>query len=380
MNGPPRLLSVSIEEVTPGTAAGTHVCELAAALTRQGATVEVVAPPVDGAPPRGVLWRLVRIAATLRRAASRLHGQDVLYLRAHPLLWPLARQARFRGIPVVQEVNGREADIFLTHPWARPSARILIAMQRAQYRDASAISAVTEGLASWVRRLPGVNGQVGQVANGVNTRVFAPGVPPPKELPEAPYVVFFGGFHRWHGIGTILDAVRDAAWPAPVRMVFIGEGPDSSLVDAAAVDARLAGRVVRVGRLDQPTLASIVANSLTSLVIIENNGGKAETGLAPLKLFESLACGVPVVVSDQPGMASLVRAARCGLVVPERDPAALASAVADLANDLEGAAEMGARGREEALARHSWDVKAGELLAFIVPLLPARRDAGSRAA
>jgi glycosyltransferase involved in cell wall biosynthesis len=378
MNESLRLLSVSIEEVTPGTAAGTHVRELAAALARQGAMVEVVAPPTDGPPPRSVLSRLVRIARTLMQAASRLPQQEVLYLRAHPLLWPLARLARLRSIPVVQEVNGREADIFLTHPWARPMARMLIAMQRAQYRDASAIAAVTEGLAAWVRGLPGVNGRVGRVANGVNTGVFAPGAPRAKELPEAPYAVFFGGFHRWHGIGTILDAVRDPAWPAPVRMVFVGEGPEAPLVDAAAAEPQLAGRVVRFGRLDQPSLASIVSNSVGSLVIIENSGGKAETGLAPLKLFESLACGVPVVVSDQPSMADFVRNARCGLVVPERDPAALASAMADLAADHERAAAMGKRGREEAVARHSWDVKAAELLAFLAPLLPARRGVGLR--
>lgn len=378
MNGSPRLLSVSIEEVTPGTAAGTHVGELAAALARQGVLVEVVAPPSDGPPQRGMLSRLARIARTLMRAASRLPRQDVLYLRAHPLLWPLARLARLRGILVVQEVNGREADIFLTHPWARPMARMLIAMQRGQYRDASAVAAVTEGLATWVRGLPGVNGRVGRVANGVNTSVFAPGAPRPKEVPEAPYAVFFGGFHRWHGIGTILDSVRDPAWPAPVRMVFVGEGPEAPLVDAAAVDPSLAGRLVRFGRLDQASLAAIVSNSLASLVIIENSGGKAETGLAPLKLFESLACGVPVVVSDQPSMADFVRTTRCGLVVPERDPAALASAMADLAADLDRAAAMGARGRQEAVARHSWDVKAAELLAFLGPLLLARRVAGSR--
>jgi glycosyltransferase involved in cell wall biosynthesis len=83
-------------------------------------------------------------------------------------------------------------------------------------------------------------------------------------------------------------------------------------------------------------------------------------------------------VSDQPSMADFVRTARCGLVVPERDPAALASAMADLAVDLDRAAAMGKRGREEAVARHSWDVKADELLAFLAPLLPARRGVGSR--
>lgn len=378
MNGPPRLLSVSIEEVTPGTAAGTHVRELAAALARQGAMVEVVAPSTDGPPPRGVLSRLVRIARTLMRAASRLPQQEVLYLRAHPLLWPLARLAKARSVAVVQEVNGRDVDIFVTHRWARPMARALVALQRAQYRDAQAIAAVTPGLVDWAAALPGVAGRVGLVANGVNTMVFAPGAPRPEEAPPGPYAVFFGGFHRWHGVASILDAVRHPAWPPGLAMLFIGDGTEAARVDAAAAEPALAGRVRRLGRRSQSEIAALVSHALASLVVTENRGGLADTGLAPLKLFESLACGVPVVVSDQPGMADLVRGAGCGLVVAERDPAALACALAELAADPARAAALGRLAREEAVARHSWDAKAADLLAFLVP--PPPRNAASHPA
>lgn len=378
MNGPPRLLSVSIEEVTPGTAAGTHVRELAAALARQGAMVEVVAPPSDGPPPRGVLSRLVRIARTLMQAAFLLPRQDVLYLRAHPLLWPLARLAKTRGIPIVQEVNGRDVDIFVTHRWARPVARPLVALQRAQYRDAAAIAAVTPGLAAWSAALPGVTGGVGLIANGVNTRIFAPVAKRPEEAPPGPYAVFFGGFHRWHGVVSILDAVRHPAWPAGLAMLFVGDGTEAARVDEAAAEPALAGRVHRLGRRGQAEVAALVSHALASVVVTENRGGLAETGLAPLKLFESMACGVPVVVSDQPAMADLVRSAGCGLVVPERDPAALAHALAELAADPGRAASLGSLAREEALARHSWDTKATELLAFLAPLLPTRGGSESR--
>lgn len=367
-----RLLSVSVEEITPGTAAGTHVRELAAALARRGATVEVIAPPPGSMRP-GVARRLARIGATMRRAARRLPGQDVLYLRAHPLLWPLARLARARGIAVVQEVNGRESDIFLTHRWARPFAGALRALQRAQYREADAVAAVTPGLADWVRGL-GARGRVGTVANGVNTAVFAPGAARPAEAPEGRYVVFFGGFHPWHGIGTMLDALRRPEWPGSVRLLCIGEGPEAARVDAAAADPLLARRLARLGRRDHAALAALVAPALASLVVIENRAGKAETGLAPLKLFESLACGVPVVVSDAPDMAALVRRAGCGLVVPEADPRALAEAVATLAADPAQAAALGRAARAEAVAAQGWDARAGELLALLRPILPAGRE------
>ncbi len=369
-----RLLSVSVEEVTVGSAARTHVFELAAALRRQGALVEVVSPSTDGAARPNLPARLWRIAKTMRRAAGRLSGYDILYLRAHPLLWPLARLAKARGLYVIQEVNGREADIFVTHRWARPLASLLIFLQRTQYRDATAIVAVTQGLVDWLRHLLGTTARIACVSNGVNIDLFAPGAQRPKEVPDALYAIFFGGFHPWHGIETMLNAVRHSAWPQGVKFVLVGDGPEAPIVDAAAIESDLAGRVIRLGTRDHQSLAAIISHSLVSLVIIENRNGKAETGLAPLKLFESLACGVPVIVSDQPGLTELVNSAGCGLIIPERDPGALAHAVADLAADAEKLMAMGRAARAEAVTRCSWDAKAIDLLDICESLVPERNS------
>jgi glycosyltransferase involved in cell wall biosynthesis len=315
----------------------------------------------------------------MRRAAKQLSGHDILYLRAHPLLWPLARLAKARGLQVIQEVNGREADIFVTHRWARPLASLLILLQRAQYRDATAIAAVTQGLVEWLRSLPGTSKQLACVANGVNIDLFSPGLPRHPDSPMTPYVIFFGGFHPWHGIETMLAAARHPVWPQGVKFVLVGDGPEASLVDAAAGAGAfpVSDRIIRFGHRDQQTLAGIISHAMVSLVIIENSHGKAETGLAPLKLFESLACGVPVIVSDQPGMGDLVRKAGCGLIVPERDPAALAQAVAELAADSARVAALGRAAREEALVRCSWDARALELLSMFDRLKPLSETNGA---
>jgi glycosyltransferase involved in cell wall biosynthesis len=116
---------------------------------------------------------------------------------------------------------------------------------------------------------------------------------------------------------------------------------------------------------------------MVSLVITENIDGIAETGLAPLKLFESLACGVPVIVSDQPGMGDLVRKAGCGLIVPERNPAALALAMAKIAADPARISALGRTAREEALARCSWDARAIELQNMLDRLKPLSETKGA---
>jgi glycosyltransferase involved in cell wall biosynthesis len=89
--------------------------------------------------------------------------------------------------------------------------------------------------------------------------------------------------------------------------------------------------------------------------------GRSSTGMNPLKLFETLACGIPAIVSELPGQADLVREGRCGLVVPCGDAAALARAVGELAADPGAAREMGRRGAAVVRAAHSWRARAVEI-------------------
>lgn len=79
--------------------------------------------------------------------------------------------------------------------------------------------------------------------------------------------------------------------------------------------------------------------------------------MMPLKLFESLACGVPVVVSDYPGIADTVRAVGCGLVVAPGNPRELAQAVSRIWSSPDASGE---RGRAWVEVEHSWKARAKE--------------------
>jgi glycosyltransferase involved in cell wall biosynthesis len=96
-------------------------------------------------------------------------------------------------------------------------------------------------------------------------------------------------------------------------------------------------------------------------VPIVDVSGRAATGLAPLKLFETLAAGLPVIVTEYPTQADFVRDNACGMVVTAGDAGALARAVAALAADPIAAREMGARGRRAVEREHSWDLRAAEV-------------------
>jgi len=258
------------------------------------------------------------------------------------------------GMPVVQECNGPYEDLFIAYPRLRIARPIFDAMQRWQYGHASAIVAVAEGLAGWLRQEAG-HDRVVTIGNGANTDVFSPDAPRLPGLPER-FAVFFGQFPPWQGISSLLEAVGLPAWPSGLPLVFVGDGAMQPDVEAAV--AEMPGRVLYVGRLPYAEVAEVVAHATASFVPMV--APERETMFSPLKLYESMACGVPVVASDVVGISEVVNESRCGILFPAGDARAIAEATARIVGDPIAAREMGLRGREAAVSRFSWRARAAQ--------------------
>jgi glycosyltransferase involved in cell wall biosynthesis len=211
---------------------------------------------------------------------------------------------------------------------------------------------VTKELAQWLAQdLP--PDRINVIANGANTDLFRP-----IKRDREPFVVFFGGLTGWHGIDLMLNAIRDPRWPAGVELVIIGAGAQESAV-REAVDAGLPVRWL--GYRPHEQIPELIAGAIAGLSPITNPRGRSSTGVSPLKLYETLACGIPVIATDLPGQTEVVRACDCGLIIPCDDAPGLAKAVAQLAADPDASREMGRRGAEYIRAQHSWAARAAEI-------------------
>jgi glycosyltransferase involved in cell wall biosynthesis len=337
-----------------GQASYVHIHEIVDNLRRLGWHVDLFAPR-PGAPDqrRGSLAKAGEYLATMWRAFKSLRACDVLYVRAHALAWPVAMAARLRGRLLVEEVNGTELDLIVSRPWLRPLRGLLRWLYVSQYRHSQHLFPVANELAEWLRAETR-HDRVSVVPNAANTDLFRPIERQPKE----PFVVFFGGLTDWHGVDVMVDAVRQPAWPAGIRLVVIGTGARQRLVE----DAVRAGLPVRwLGYRPYEEIPELVAGAIAGLIPTTNPLGRSSTGMNPLKLFETLACGIPAIVTALPGQADLVTEGRCGLVVPCGDAVALARAVARLVADPGEAREMGRRGAALVRAAHSWRARAVEI-------------------
>jgi len=367
-----RLAYLCLEAPREGQASFAHVYEIAQGLVACGWRVDIMAPNYSGRWERpNLLARLLDYVRVQYRAARLLKNYDALYVRAHPLAWPTSMLARLRGIPVVQEVNGTYTDLYVAYPGAKLFRAALDVLQRSQYRAADAIVAVTQKLREWVvsETMPQTV-RVEVVSNGANIGTFSPTAKSVANLP-AKYVVFFGGLTRWHGTDDMSACVFSAHWPDDVSLVVAGDGDGA---ESLRTIAKYQPRLLILGRVPYKDIAGIVCGSLGGVIPIgDPNGRSSAAGLAPLKLFETLACGVPAIVTDFPGQADLVREHGCGLVYTSGDADALAKAVAVLEGDRDAAREMGARGRKLVEEKYAWRVLAEQTHRLLADLVSRAR-------
>ena len=336
----------------PGSAAATHVHEICEGLRRRGIAVDLIAEGGDK-------WRfgdrVLRYFRVLGRSMAALPRTRAVFFRSHFAALPVALAARLLRRPTIHEINGAYDDAFVTHPRFKVLRWMLAWAQRVQYRWATALVAVTPDLVSWGRE-EARHQRVSLISNGANTALFREDGP--RMAHKRPYVMFFGGLVRWHGVDVMLEAARSPAWPEGVDLVIAGAMVDESLRPQLESPPR---NVVWLGGRCQKELPALIRGAVAALVPISDPEGRSSRGVMPLKMFEALACGTPVIISDLRGQAEFVRATGCGLVVPIADPDGLAAAVARLAGDPELASALGRKGALIVAAEHSWEARAAEV-------------------
>lgn len=107
------------------------------------------------------------------------------------------------------------------------------------------------------------------------------------------------------------------------------------------------------GYVDRIRVADLLQSACAGLVALHPK--KSYIDSYPVKLFEYMAAGLPVIASDFPIWREIVSTADCGLLVDPLDPAAIARAMSWIIEHPEEASRMGERGRQEVIKKYNWD-------------------------
>ena len=308
-------------------------------------------------------------AAWAARAGRRLARPDVVWGISTPLTaaWAAARVAQHWEVPWVFEVQ----DLWPSFPVAMgavPTAlarQQLFALEKRLYDSAAHIVPLSPDMSRYMAGLGIADNKITTLLNGTDldlaaraTLAAVAALRHAQGLDGQQVVLYAGTFGRANDMPTVVAAAEAlvAANPA-VTFLFLGHGFFEPLVAAAA--ARWPGRIRLVGGQARHAvfgwfaLADVAVVSFLDMPVLDTN--------SPAKLYDALAVGTPVVVTNKGWTKTLVEQHGCGWYAPAGDAAALAARLQQVLANPPALAAAGQRGRTLAHAEFDRVAIAGHM-------------------
>jgi glycosyltransferase involved in cell wall biosynthesis len=356
-----------------------HVQEVIRALREHSTRVELFASRLGGDPPpdfedivvhalppipKGELAYREQAALTrndvLHTMLERSGAFDLVYERYS--LWSFAgmEYAKAVRVPGLLEVNAPLIEEQATH---RGLVDRVCAERVAErvFRAATGLIAVSTEMAAYLEVFPAAQGRVHLVPNGVDPQRFSTGLTPTRPAPPGTFTVgFVGSLKPWHGLPVLIEAFALLRKRAPnSRLLIVGDGPERE-----SIISDLSAR----GLLEAAYLTGmVIPNQVPGLLASMDVGvapyfKQSHFYFSPLKVYEYMAAGLPVVASRIGQLASLLKDGVNGLLYSPGDPLALAAKLERLRRAPGLRTRLGKAARATVLRDHTWESVARRIL------------------
>jgi len=236
--------------------------------------------------------------------------------------------------------------------WVKSSLRFLKGFVRWALRISDQVVAISSATAREIASLAAVPVRV--IPYGIGF----PEIPPANELSLAgrPFTILFvGGLLERKGVTHLVDAVRRLPQRLRVKLILVGEGPDLPDLEAQARKGGIEDRVEFRGQVSQDALHEAYASADVFVLpaVVDARGDTEGLGVV---LLEAMNYRLPVIGSSLGGITDIIHDEETGLLVPQRDPQALAVALQRIADDSVFAARLAEAGYRYAQEHFSWPV------------------------
>lgn len=368
-----------------------HVQEVIQALEKRGLKIHLLASNLEGdhrnlehaeAHPLPSVSRPEVAARELAALENNRHTYRILR-RNEPFdlvyerfsLWSYGgmEYARKRGVPGFLEVNAPLIEEQARHRTLVNKGLAEQAARRA-FRAAEKILAVSRQVAAWLEGYLEESKDVHVVPNGVDATRFCPGLIPAMPAGAGTFTLgFVGTLKPWHDLETLAAAFeRLHQQNANTRLLVVGDGPRRSYLKERFKRSGIADSAHFVGAVPPADVPAWLASMDVALALYSDG---ERCYFSPLKVYEYMAAGLPVVASRSGQLQELIEDGKNGFLCAPGDTAAVVSALERLLENPHLRAAMGRFGRTLVCRHHTWDAVAARIL----ELAGSRRHAAATA-
>ena len=371
-----------------------HVQEMTRAFRQLGIGVSMFARAVGGSAPDDLrdvpLYRLAQIPkisgpereqaslAANAAAAEAVHALgpfDIAYERYALWSHSALATARSAGAVTVLEVNAPLIEEQARFRSLHDEDGAMAASLRA-FAAADVIVAVSSEVADYLRGFDQAIGKIHVIPNGVSPERFA-GVAAARAQRQGPFTLgFVGTLKPWHGVDLLIEAFERLLARVPeARLLIVGDGPERERLIAQCEHLGLADRVEFTGAVDPAEVGGHLSRMDVGVAPYPR---LSDFYFSPLKVYEYLAVGMPVVASDIGQLQEIMRDGDAGILCEPGNVAAMADAFFELYRAPELRQRMGLAGQKRILSDFTWQSVASRVLNLVSLHQPAPRQGGMR--
>ncbi len=180
------------------------------------------------------------------------------------------------------------------------------------------------------------------------------------------HVGYMGGLSEVRGIMELVKAMQLVCESADVQLQLAGIFSPPQFENTLRLQPGWQ-HVNYLGWVNRRELNSMLSDVQVGLATLHPLANYLEA--YPVKMFEYMAAGIPVVVSDFPMWEAVVAECNCGILVNPMQPDAIANAILHLLNNPDLAKTMGAKGRQAVLEKYNWEQEEQKLISLYHRLL-----------
>ncbi len=307
----------------------------------------------------GRISRLLRTTKKVYQKALELDSE--IYHLHDPELIPIGLKLKKRGKKVIFDAHEDLPKQILGKPYLRPwqakaLAFILEKYERYALQKFSGIIAATPFIRD---KFLSIHNNSVDVNNFPLLEEFFETKDSFEIHKKADNVCYVGGLSKIRGVKEIISAMEKVQ--QPVRLLLAGNFDDQVFKQEVR---KMAGwpLIEELGYINREGVRDVLKNSIAGLVTLHPVINYRDS--LPIKMFEYMSAGIPVIASNFTLWKRLIEGNNCGICVDPLDPGAIAEAIDYLILNPGVAIEMGRNGRQAVEDLYNWGLEEKKLFEF----------------